>query len=869
MSVLKVGELTIKTGRGEQILKKKQLDSTTGQYLTLRIIPDRTVLNNRNHDFMRSIHDFYRGYRKRLKFTEKEIEFKDPTRFFWDIVMTAGDVAFYCTVPTEKESFVRQQIELTWEHATILKEAISHIEELNDLEVCEMGLSRHNIFSLKVDKRIEHEPLGSLLMGTKELKDDDFARIQIVCQPVNRLSWQDTTEKAHKKFKSGKVPRRMKISKKDALLASGDGILFAMDQASDAIDVILDSLAGKASARDKEIRDKSRKEDAIDIGKRMILIDGDLKTSTHHKKKDPTFKTWMRIIAGSKDAGRRQSIIMTLSNGYHDLTADNELERVELSRKTQLRTLSEILHFSPSAKTTLDPNAMILSNNELGRLIELPSAYLQDTFDFQSINRREVQIPNVLRSGIPWGLVSHKGTKEIVHIPIKDYGLLCRPQVVLGKMGTGKTNQGMQMGHLFPTFGFTSILMDTADGDLIQDAINRLPADFPESHIIDLDFGNLALLPASDWSEITSAMQLSGGDWTEIEVNRRMASNKLSGVLIDFLNKLATNETTDNMERFLSAVAKGILTSPTRGIMEVILCLTNGEYRENVLQNFKINDSIVFGTIQELHEMSQDTRAQTVRFIMSRINVLLSNDYMRNSILQTPNIGPDGKPLINIRKWIDGNLLTNPKYGGAYFVGIRIPKSILGETGIDRFAAFWDAKIWLAALSRYNVPSVKGCHGKPFVYIRDEPHQTPSSFKIHNDACREARKWGMKNIWMAHKLEDFEFMKKTLKDAGAQFSIFSTSKETVKSLKEELAPFTEEELFKIPEKRVCVSKFAESDEAFLCETIKSPLVKDRSYIRKQCAETYGRPLHEVEKEIFDKTRVLYSQDKPKKRPTRK
>ena len=112
-------------------------------------------------------------------------------------------------------------------------------------------------------------------------------------------------------------------------------------------------------------------------------------------------------------------------------------------------------------------------------------------------------------------------------------------------------------------------------------------------------------------------------------------------------------------------------------------------------------------------------------------------------------------------------------------------------------------------------------------------------------------------------------MKKTLKDAGAQFSMFSTSKETVKSLKEELAPFTEEELFKIPEKRVCVSKFAESDQAFLCETIKSPLIKDRSYIRKQCSEMYGRPLQEVEEEIFNKTRVLFEQDKPKKRTTRK
>ena len=870
MNELKIEGLTIKTGKGEQIKTEKKVEpQIKSSYVTLRIIPDRTVLNNRNHDFMRSIHDFYKGYRKRLSFTEKEIELKTPLRFFWDIVLTSKDIAFYCTIPSEKESFVRQQIEIVWGNATIQKEHITHLKVTNNLEVCEMGLSRHNIFSLKVDKRVEHEPLGSLLMGTKELKEDDFARIQIVCQPVNRLSWQDSADKAHKKFKSGKVPKRMKVSKKDALLASGDGLLYVMDQASEVVDILLDSLAGKASDKDKELKDKSKKEDAVDFEKRMILIDGDLKTATQRKKKDPTFKTWIRIVAGSKDAGRRESIINTLSNGFHDLTSDNELERIELSQKTQKRLIPEILHFKPSAKTTLDPNAMILSNNELGRLIELPSAHLQDAYEFQSVNSREVQIPNVLRSGIPWGNVSHKGKKEIVHISIKDYSLLCRPQVVLGKMGTGKTNQGMQMGHLFPTFGFTSILMDTADGDLIQDAINRLPEDFPESHIIDLDFGNLAMLPPSDWSEITSAMQLNGGDWTEVEIARRQAANRLSGVLIDFINKLATNETTDQMERFLSAVAKGILTSPDRGLMEVILCLTNDEFRENVLNNYKINDPIVYGTIQELHEMSQDTRTQIVRYIMSRINVLLSNDYMRNSILQSSNVGEDGKPLINIRKWIDGNIETNPKYNGSYFVGIRIPKSILGETGIDRLAAFWDAKIWLSALSRYDVPSVNGCHGKPFVYIRDEPHQTPSSFKIHNDACREARKWGMKNIWLAHKIEDFDFMKKTLKDAGAQFSVFSTSKETIKSLKEELAPFSEEELFKLPEKRVCVTKFAESNQAFLCETIKSPLVKDRGYMRKQCSEIYGRPLQEVEEEIFNKTRVLFAKDaKPKKRPSR-
>ncbi|KQL37107.1 hypothetical protein [Psychrobacillus sp. FJAT-21963] len=830
------------------------------ELITFRIIPDRTVTNRRNHDFMRSIHDFHEGFRKRINLKNKELN--EPSRFFWDILMTSNDVAFYCTVPKERESFVRQQLELIWDRATITEETVEREASTSDIDVCEMSLTRHNIFSLKVDKRIEHEPLGSILMGTKELKEDDFAHIQIMCQPVNRLSWQDSADKAHKNFRAGKVPKRMKISKKDALLASGDAFLFVMDQAAGALDIAMDALAGKASEKDKEIRDKLRRSDS-DLEKRTILIDGELKTSTQRKRKDPTFKTWIRILAGSSDPGRRASLLSSLSNGFHDLHADNELERVELSKSSQERIAQEIINFAPSSRTLLDPNVMILSNNELGRLIELPSAKLQDDFNFQSVQRREVKIPDALKKGIPWGVLSLKGLQEVVHLPTANWGLLCRPQVILGKMGTGKTMLGSRLGHLFPEHGFTAIMMDTADGGLIDDAINALPEDFPESHIIDLDFGNLMQMPPSDWNEMTSSMKLKGEDWSEVEVNRRKASNKLTSVLIDFIDKLATYETTDRMERYLSAVAKAILTSPDRGLMEVVLCLTSDEYRENVLKSFKITDPIVFGTIQELHEMSTDSRNQIVKDIMSRINVLLSNDYMRNSLLQSPKLGGDGKPLINVRKWIDGNLITNPKYGGAYFVGIRIPKSELFETATDRLATFWDAKIWLSALSRYDLPKKNGCHGKPFVYIRDEPHQTPSAFNVHDDACREARKWGMKNVWMAHKLEDFDFMKKTLKDAGAQYTLFSTSKETVKSLKEELAPFEEEELQKIPEQFYCVSKFAESDQAFLCATMKTPFIKDRSYIREKCSKLYGKPLKDIEREIFNKTKVLFQKEKPK------
>jgi len=46
-------------------------------------------------------------------------------RFFWDIYMTVDDVQFFCTVPEEKASFIKQQLAINWEKATIMEDGIA------------------------------------------------------------------------------------------------------------------------------------------------------------------------------------------------------------------------------------------------------------------------------------------------------------------------------------------------------------------------------------------------------------------------------------------------------------------------------------------------------------------------------------------------------------------------------------------------------------------------------------------------------------------------------------------------------------------------------------------------------------------------
>jgi len=93
-----------------------------------------------------------------------------------------------------------------------------------------------------------------------------------------------------------------------------------------------------------------------------------------------------------------------------------------------------------------------------------------------------------------------------------------------------------------------------------------------------------------------------------------------------------------------------------------------------------------------------------------------------------------------------------------------------------------------------------------------------------------------------------------MKDAGCQYSVFRTSKETYHDLAEELLPFTLDDLIRIPDRYYAVNKVvlpgAPNTPAFLAK-MTPPLArkKDRVYRRKECSKKYGRHIDEVERDI--------------------
>jgi hypothetical protein len=72
------------------------------------IIPDRTANNKKVHDLFRSLSTFYASPLERM--TSRKL----AGALWWDLMLTADSIQFFCTVPAAWKKEMRSQFETVW-----------------------------------------------------------------------------------------------------------------------------------------------------------------------------------------------------------------------------------------------------------------------------------------------------------------------------------------------------------------------------------------------------------------------------------------------------------------------------------------------------------------------------------------------------------------------------------------------------------------------------------------------------------------------------------------------------------------------------------------------------------------------------------
>ena len=773
--------------------------------MIIEVIPDININNSKLSSFLTNIHS-YKNLFNRINLKEKRISYQN--KIIYEILLTKETISFYYIIPDSLKELVKNELNVCYQKATFKfknsyktdkKEGIlnfikeDHMIEVNAAE--EFELDQHSFLSLKTDLRAEY-PLNSLLETSKVLKDGEKVLIQYILVP-GEPSLNLDFEEAIKEFNNEKkIKSKYKLDKEKIIKS---GLKLAYGCVAEVMDLASLFFTNEEFER-------------IDLDEldNNVLVRNGLSQQTKDKTSSIYYDTSIRIATNSK---RSELLLKLFKRGFNLLEGDNKL----VTRKLKQNELIEaIKQRKPIDKINMDA----LSTKELAQLMQLPTKDYQKEYKIKNIDTREINIPPVFTAkGLQIGWTVYKGNKIPVFFPLDDLDSLCQCWVSIGKMGSGKTTCGENTAIQLLENGVSVFAIDVADGGLIDNIEGGLPKDF--NKIIDLDFGDIDNPIALTWSECAN------GDKT--------VETKLASQLKNFLNKLAKSDNqklSSRMERFLGAAAKAVFKNSTANLYDVVLCLTDREYRDKLIKDNNIEGRLKW-TLEQLNDDGNEsgTKQNYVSGIMDRLEALLDNEFAANCLLQEVNLD------IDFRKWADEG----------YFVGIRVPKDTLLDDTTDLLVTYIVSKLWLAILTRSNIPKEQR---KPCILLLDEPHQFPTVLTELHSIIREMRKWRVGIFIFAHEFSDFKGMKSLFKSAGTNYFIYQTSKETYKELLEELQPFTLEEMIATKWRHAIVNMRYKEEKICVMTDMLKPLPHKRTYKKENI---FGRSAEKVQDEIFKKS----------------
>lgn len=714
--------------------------------MRVQIIPD-TEINNKDTDtFINNIH-YYKTPLQRIR-TEKDMLILDnQLATSWEIEITSKKTEFYIHFDESQKNTVLSEINQMWRKATI-KDANSKLIFKNPI-ISTLNLQYHHFLSLRIDKR-GLTPLPAILETSKLIKDTDKAFIQVIFEPESH-DWYKNIEAAIKDFQKGYIQKKIEISRKNItrlLIKAG-----------------IKTLQETLSVVSFFLTDEEMKFDDIDTAEYENLLRRGLSQNTHSKSAWHGYNVQFRIVVDSYDLVRRESIMRGIVNAFKGLSEDNCLNDKKINEPLKYLPLIQ----GRKIKWTLNKN--ILSAAELGQMIQMPTKTYQEIYGIDCIDTREIQIPNELISGdIPIGTVKHKGIMQMAHWN-NNKNILALPKIVIGPMGSGKSEY---------TKKFCVEAGKRGDGVILFDYIkscglsNDVAKYFKPDKCIKINLSEKDCLYALAYPELQPD---ESDNWQRLKT-----ANTLSRQVEYLINSICDADTgplTAPMLRYFNAACMVVFIHPGKTIDDVFKCLKRWNVRNEYIRLAKYSecfdkDDDIFSDLEDLHDRDNDgkiigTKEYLIIGITNRISAFNRDIYIKKMLSSEINYEQ------NFSNWMDeGKIIL-----------IQIPEDTFTNKAIkDLLVTYYMSRVWLAALKRKNHDKV--CH-----IVTDEIYQVPTAAALCSGVITEARKFGIGFFFTIHYLKQFRLLHDSIRSAGCSYMILAgTEKENLKSLEEELKPFS-------------------------------------------------------------------------------
>lgn len=388
---------------------------------------------------------------------------------------------------------------------------------------------------------------------------------------------------------------------------------------------------------------------------------------------------------------------------------------------------------------------------------------------------------------------------------------------IVGKTGMGKTTvlenmaiqdiqRGEGIGIVDPHGSFAEKMLDFIPENRIKDVIYFCPHD-------------------TDWPMAFNVMEDVGVE------QRHLVASGLMGVF----KKLWPDVWSARMEYILNNCILALLEYPDSTLLGINRLLADKDYRKAVVS--KVTDPVVKAFWeQEFAKYTERFAAEATPAIQNKVGQFTANPLIRNIIGQP-------KSSFDIRKIMDEKKI---------FI-MNLSKGRIGESNSQLIGAMLITKLYLAAMSRVNVPESE----RPdfYLYVDEFQNFATESFK---DILSEARKYRLCLI-LAHQY--ITQMDEKVRDAVfgnvGTFIVFRVGAYDAEVLEQEFAPeFTAQDIVNLGFANVYMKLMINgvASRPFSALTLPPIPFPEKSYkeeIIEFSRKQYATPKEEVEKRISE------------------
>ena len=576
---------------------EKYFEIQSQEYVYLKLIPSKSIRNNRTYSILDLVNKMYLNINKLIKIEDNKLIIRTQLKASYYIHITKEKINFYFIVPKLFYSKFRVKFKEIWKSV--------EIKEVNSIPIItgsqyQLIYKNKDFLSTSTDMR-NNDLLSANLSAVELLQDGEEAGILYNFLPTSEKQcnyFKSTCQKFIREYKNTNV--------KYTSNAISNLIIKILSYSIDFINSTLNFLF-----------DVKQVDKQINFNK--------LSNNTNKKATSDICKTQIILSSKAKTTNREKSIIDTISNSYSVIEDDNKFICKKI--KHNIRNLNTSIY-------------------ECGNFIALPGADIIQ--QFPQINHNRVynkDFPKCLATG---DILIGNSIKNITVYYSTDKEISRLGRVLIGGMGCGKTHYMQNLAKSIIAKGDGLVVLDIIRDCNLAESIKQVT---PKDRLIEIDCSNHTQLQGFCYNELIC---------NSSDKYRKLAKCMEKGTQLHILLNTINSDTklTPRMLRYFYAACTVVFyKNINASFKEIIEVLLYPDTRKNILERLTESEKkLLSDEIKDLCDLNKVNKNGTIENYDSKIDGIIDRISMLKTNLYTKlAYNTQGNNNIDFVKALDQN----------------------------------------------------------------------------------------------------------------------------------------------------------------------------------------------------------------------